>query len=99
MNAHGTLYIITAASGTGKTSLVKELLASTKDLQVSISHTTRQPRPAETDGVHYHFIDKSNFEQLIADGAFLNMPKSLAIIMAQANRRLMSCSPKALMSS
>lgn len=70
MNAHGTLYIITAASGTGKTSLVKELLTSTKDLQVSISHTTRQPRPAETDGVHYHFIDKNNFEQLIADGAF-----------------------------
>ncbi|WFF38080.1 guanylate kinase [Moraxella nasibovis] len=71
MSAQGTLYIITAASGTGKTSLVKELLASTDKLQVSISHTTRQPRPAETDGVHYHFTTKENFEALIADDSFL----------------------------
>lgn len=70
MTALGTLFIITAASGTGKTSLVKELLASMDNLQVSISHTTRQPRPAETDGVHYHFTDVANFERLIADGAF-----------------------------
>lgn len=70
MNAQGTLYIITAASGTGKTSLVKELLATTQQLQVSISHTTRLPRPAEIEGMHYHFTDKASFEQLIADGAF-----------------------------
>ncbi|MDO4440838.1 MAG: guanylate kinase [Moraxella sp.] len=66
----GTLFIITAASGTGKTSLVKELLATTDSLKVSISHTTREPRPAETDGVHYHFTTKESFEQLIKDGAF-----------------------------
>lgn len=70
MNAQGTLFIITAASGTGKTSLVKELLATTENLKVSISHTTRQPRSAETDGVHYHFTNKENFESLIKEGSF-----------------------------
>ncbi|UXZ04333.1 guanylate kinase [Moraxella nasicaprae] len=65
------LFIITAASGTGKTSLVKELLATTDNLSVSISHTTRQPRPAEENGVHYHFVDVAQFEQLLADEAFL----------------------------
>lgn len=70
MNTKGTLFIITAASGTGKTSLVKELLATTDHLKLSISHTTRAPRPAETQGVHYHFTDKAHFETLIADGSF-----------------------------
>lgn len=67
----GKLFIITAASGTGKTSLVKELLATTDNLTVSISHTTRQPRPAENDGEHYHFVDKATFESLISQSAFL----------------------------
>lgn len=67
----GTLFIITAASGTGKTSLVKELLSSTDNLAVSISHTTRQPRPLENDGEHYHFVSKQDFEDLISQAAFL----------------------------
>lgn len=67
----GKLFIITAASGTGKTSLVKELLVTTDNLTVSISHTTRQPRPAENDGEHYHFVDKATFESLISQSAFL----------------------------
>ncbi|WII94831.1 guanylate kinase [Moraxella haemolytica] len=74
-NTQGTLFIITAASGTGKTSLVKELLASTEQLKVSISHTTRDPRPAEIDGVHYHFTTKDDFEQLIKNGAFFEYAK------------------------
>lgn len=67
----GKLFIITAASGTGKTSLVKELLATADNLTVSISHTTRQPRPGESDGVHYHFTTKDDFEALIGQSAFL----------------------------
>lgn len=67
----GTLFIITAASGTGKTSLVKELLATTDNLTVSISHTTRAPRPAEEDGVHYHFTTADEFKALISQNAFL----------------------------
>lgn len=67
----GSLFIITAASGTGKTSLVKQLLATTNDLAVSISHTTRAPRPGETDGIHYHFTDVDSFVKGIGEGQFL----------------------------
>lgn len=67
----GSLFIITAASGTGKTSLVKQLLATTNDLTVSISHTTRKPRPGEIDGHHYHFIEVDVFTAAINDNKFL----------------------------
>lgn len=67
----GSLFIITAASGTGKTSLVKQLLATTNDLTVSVSHTTRSPRPGEIDGQHYHFTDIASFTAAIDEGRFL----------------------------
>lgn len=67
----GTLYIISAPSGAGKTSLVKALLKATPDITVSVSHTTRKPRPGETDGVEYHFVDVDTFRLMVADGAFL----------------------------
>ena len=67
----GKLFIITAASGTGKTSLVKELLATTDNLTVSVSHTTRAPRPGESDGVHSHFTTVDAFKQMIDESAFL----------------------------
>lgn len=67
----GSLFIITAASGTGKTSLVKQLLATTNDLTVSVSHTTRSPRPGEIDGQHYHFTDVESFTSAIDEGKFL----------------------------
>ncbi|WP_201533209.1 guanylate kinase [Psychrobacter immobilis] len=67
----GSLFIITAASGTGKTSLVKQLLATTNDLTVSVSHTTRMPRPGEIDGHHYHFTDVDKFVSAIGDNNFL----------------------------
>lgn len=67
----GSLFIITAASGTGKTSLVKQLLATTNDLTVSVSHTTRSPRAGELDGQHYHFTDIDTFIQAVGEGKFL----------------------------
>ena len=67
----GSLFIITAASGTGKTSLVKQLLATTNDLTVSISHTTRDPRPGEIDGHHYHFTDDHRFVTAVGENKFL----------------------------
>ena len=60
----GQLYVISAPSGAGKTSLVKALLESTPNLEVSVSHTTRDIRPGETDGINYHFIDGSEFESI-----------------------------------
>ena len=67
----GTLYIISAPSGAGKTSLVKALLERLPGVSVSVSHTTRAARPGEQDGVDYHFIDKDGFEQRVAAGEFL----------------------------
>lgn len=69
--AGGTLYIVSAASGTGKTSLLKALLEQTQQLAVSVSHTTRLKRAGEEDGQHYHFVDKPYFEQLIGAADFL----------------------------
>ncbi len=67
----GTLYIVSAASGTGKTSLLKELLASSENIAVSVSHTTRPKRDGEANAVHYHFVDKATFESKIGGGDFL----------------------------
>lgn len=67
----GSLYIISAPSGTGKTSLVREVLATVPGLSLSVSHTTRPMRPGEQNGVHYHFIGVPEFEAMIAAGAFL----------------------------
>jgi len=67
----GHLYVISAPSGAGKTSLVKAVLAARPELAVSVSHTTRTPRAYEVDGRDYHFVDAARFEQLIAAGAFL----------------------------
>ena len=67
----GNLFIITAASGAGKTSLVKELLANDSQVKLSISHTTRQPRLGEQDGVHYHFADDAQFMAILNVGGFL----------------------------
>jgi guanylate kinase len=67
----GTLFILAAPSGAGKTSLVKALRARDPHIRVSVSHTTRAPRPGETDGVHYHFVDEARFLALVGEGAFL----------------------------
>jgi len=67
----GTLYIISAPSGAGKTSLVKALLERLSGVVVSVSHTTRAPRPGEEDRVDYHFLARPEFERLVESGEFL----------------------------
>ncbi len=67
----GTLYVVAAPSGTGKTTLVKALVESIPNITVSISHTTRPKRPAEIDGVNYHFIDQNTFKDMIKQEEFL----------------------------
>ncbi|MBU2112177.1 MAG: guanylate kinase [Gammaproteobacteria bacterium] len=66
----GNLFIISAPSGAGKSSLIQALLKRHSDMQVSVSHTTRAPRPGEQDGVHYHFISVDEFKALIARDEF-----------------------------
>lgn len=68
---HGDLFVISAPSGAGKTSLVKALVQGLPRLAFSVSHTTRAPRPGERDGSDYHFVDQATFEGLVAQGAFL----------------------------
>lgn len=67
----GNLYIIAAPSGAGKTSLVKALLDADPSVRLSISYTTRAPRPGEVDGEHYHFVDDTLFMQMLSEGDFL----------------------------
>lgn len=67
----GTLFVISAASGAGKTSLVKAVLLQVSDIDVSVSHTTRAPRDGEVDGVDYHFVDKETFEAMVEAGDFI----------------------------
>jgi guanylate kinase len=73
----GNLFILAAPSGAGKSSLIKALLEKHGEtglhnnaMQVSVSHTTRAPRPGEVDGVHYHFVDRETFQALIKQDAF-----------------------------
>jgi guanylate kinase len=70
-SAHGTLFIVSAPSGAGKSTLVNALLAREPGIALSISHTTRAPRPGDINGKHYHFVDRATFEREIAAGAFL----------------------------
>ena len=67
----GTLYIVSAPSGAGKTSLVKALLDSSENLRVSVSHTTRPMRPGEVDGVNYNFVTREQFIAMLEEDAFL----------------------------
>jgi guanylate kinase len=69
--SEGVLYIISAPSGAGKTSLVKALLKADPAIRLSVSYTTRAPRPGESDGRDYHFVSHQQFEKMLADGEFL----------------------------
>jgi guanylate kinase len=71
MSVSGNLFIVSAPSGAGKSSLVKALLEADPGVRLSISYTTRAPRPGEANGVHYHFIDVDTFRTMLARGDFL----------------------------
>lgn len=71
MTIPGTLYIVSAPSGAGKTSLVKALIDSAPLVRVSVSHTTRAMRPGEIDGVNYHFVSREQFNDMLQRNEFL----------------------------
>jgi len=71
MSAKGTLFIISAPSGAGKTSLVKALCEDSHSLRTSVSFTTRPIRPGEENGVHYHFVSRDDFEAMLERSEFL----------------------------
>lgn len=67
----GKLFIISGASGVGKSTILAKVMAARKDLQFSVSATTRPPRPGEVEGVHYTFVSKERFEEMVARDEFL----------------------------
>ncbi len=67
----GTLFIISAPSGAGKTSLIEQVLKKVNRVRLSVSHTTRRPRPGEVDGINYHFVKQREFEQMRDNYDFL----------------------------
>jgi guanylate kinase len=69
--AAGVLFVVAAPSGGGKSSMVNALLEREPGIRLSVSYTTRPPRPGEAEGRHYHFVDVARFQQLLAKGEFL----------------------------
>jgi guanylate kinase len=69
--AKGTLFVFSAPSGAGKSSLAKALIDSEPSLATSVSHTTRAPRPGEENGVHYYFVDQDTFQRMVDNDEFL----------------------------
>ncbi len=69
--SQGVLYIVSAPSGAGKTSLVKALLKNDQAIRLSVSYTTRAARPGENDGRDYHFVDRHRFQAMLAENEFL----------------------------
>ncbi|MEI8667888.1 MULTISPECIES: guanylate kinase [unclassified Pseudoalteromonas] len=70
VKSRGNLFILSAPSGAGKSSLINALLKKHTDMKVSVSHTTRSPRPGEENGVHYHFVSTDEFKALIEKNDF-----------------------------
>ena len=70
-NGMGQLIVLSGPSGSGKGTIIKSLLAGRDDTVLSVSMTTREPRPGEMDGVHYHFCTREDFEKVIAEDGFL----------------------------
>ncbi len=67
----GNLFIVSAPSGAGKTSLVNSLLSSNKEIDLSVSYTSLAPRPGETDGKDYHFVTRETFQKMSGHGYVL----------------------------
>lgn len=90
MNNYGTLYVIAAPSGGGKTSLVNALIDSEESVKISVSHTTRPMRPGEKDGEHYHFIDDDTFKRMIQEQEFIEYAEVFGHCYGTSRKWLMS---------
>jgi guanylate kinase len=71
LERRGLLFVLSSPSGAGKSTLSRMLLDADEKIALSVSYTTRPPRPGEQDGIHYHFTDTANFKKMAADGAFI----------------------------
>ena len=74
-NRYGKMFVLSSPSGAGKTTLTKKIAENNSNFNISISHTTRKPRPNEIDGKDYHFVDKKKFDLLIKNNDFFEYAK------------------------
>ena len=86
MSNKGNLIVISAPSGSGKTSLANRALEEIPKLKFSVSHTTRKPRPGEQDQVEYFFVSEKEFEDMIEQNTFLEHARVLAGVLDQSHR-------------
>ncbi|MCZ7566713.1 MAG: guanylate kinase [Burkholderiales bacterium] len=85
---HGLLFIVSAPSGAGKSSLVNAGIAADPNLELSISYTTRAPRPGEVDGREYHFLDRAAFMHMLEAGEFLESAEVHGNLYATSQRQI-----------
>ena len=85
----GKLFVISGASGVGKSTVLKRVMEQRNDLTFSVSATTRLPRPGEVDGVSYYFITREEFEQRIAQGDFLEYDEHHAVLYGTLNSQIL----------
>ena len=88
MYSTGTLYIISAPSGAGKSSLVNNITSDDGQIRISVSHTTRAMRPGEMNGVNYHFVDRTEFVNMIEHGEFLEHAEVFGHLYGTSQKRL-----------
>ena len=85
----GKLFVISGASGVGKSTVLKRVMEQREDLTFSVSATTRLPRPGEVDGISYYFIDRAEFEERIARGEFLEYDEHHAVLYGTLNSQIL----------
>ena len=85
----GQLFVISGASGVGKSTVLKRVMEQRNDLTFSVSATTRLPRPGEVDGVSYYFITREEFEDRIARGEFLEYDEHHAVLYGTLNSQIL----------
>ena len=85
----GKLFVISGASGVGKSTVLKRVMEQRNDLTFSVSATTRLPRPGEVDGISYYFITREEFEQRIAQGDFLEYDEHHAVLYGTLNSQIL----------
>ncbi len=84
----GVLYVVSAPSGAGKTSLVKAILEETDNIEVSVSYTTRAKRSGEREGIDYHFITEAEFQDMIAQDTFIEFAEVFGNFYATSRLRI-----------
>lgn len=90
MNKEGIIFVISAPSGTGKTTVCKELLKLMPDMKMSVSHTTRKPRQGEKNGIDYYFVDKQTFQRMIENNEFVEWAEVYGYLYGTSKKELES---------